>query len=584
VASKYKGSRFSLAPKSEKNAPKRIERFAVFDIEAANWIDFLIAGYYDGEIYREFLSLDEFLEYLDDDANNIPTDIFAHFGGIYDFLFILQGCFDGDLFRPSDFIPRGSGILCFTLTSRRSGRRIVFRDSGALLPFSLSKITESFGVAHKKQKLDVSNLTHVTDELAEYLSYDCIGLYESLKKFFASPLNYEAGHKTTMASQALQIFRGFITEQLPACPRYIDAFVRRGYAGGRTEIFRPLFEGPGELHCYDVNSLYPAVMRENDFPTRFDEVSKELNLSRMGFTECDVEVPIDTYLPVLWQKDSKTGRFIFPVGKLSGVWPNVELAYALKHGAKITSVKGAAYFSNGGKIFKNFVDTLYKIRQHSKDEVQNIVAKLTMNSLYGRMGLNTDREGLELDYGQENVKPHFQIKTKKGIIQFVKTETELSTFSNVAIAAYVTAYARIHMHKLIRPIQSEVYYMDTDSVFTTRILDSSKALGKLKHEYSVNKACFILPKSYRAGDKIALKGFDKRKAAKFSHEDFLAHMDGEMRLKEYQAPKIARLKTALRNGKFLHMNKATTRQIRARYDKRELYKLDGNWETKPLEV
>ena len=168
----------------------------------------------------------------------------------------------------------------------------------------------------------------------------------------------------------------------------------------------------------------------------------------------------------------------------------------------------------------------------------------------------------------------------------MKEPIEISGFSNVAIASYVTAYARIHMHKLIRPIFDEAYYMDTDSIFTTASLASSKELGQLKKEgEAMEKACFLLPKTYIAGPKIVMKGFEKRKIAHFTFDDFEAQLSGEFRLKAQTEAKLARFKTALRHGKFLHISKPTSKQIRSAYDKRRLIRdKNGNWDTEPVNL
>lgn len=42
-----------------------------------------------------------------------------------------------------------------------------------------------------------------------------------------------------------------------------DKFIRRAYFGGRTYVFQPYGE---DLYYYDVNSLYPYIMKEYPMP------------------------------------------------------------------------------------------------------------------------------------------------------------------------------------------------------------------------------------------------------------------------------------------------------------------------------
>jgi len=556
---------------------KPLKPFSVCDIESRNWIEFLIIGHFDGKRFRHFDNLKDFFEYC---FSHDHDTIFAHFGGIFDFLFLLNHALGDSKYRLESIIPRGSGILCFTL--EKGKRRITFRDSSALLPFSLRRITESFGVNHVKQTINYTKIKKVTPKLIEYLKHDCVGLHESLEKFYEGDLIKKAGQKFTIASQALQVFRTFLKNPIPQCPGVADKFVRRAYAGGRTEIFKPYFNSKSKkLYCYDVNSLYPFQMAEHEYPLKFEGFSTKLDLKRMGFVEATVFVPEDTYIPLLWKKE---GKFIFPVGTFSGIWATCELNEAIKNGAKILSSGKCAYFSNGGKIFSEFVEHLYFLRKNSKSEVEKTTIKLILNSLYGRMGLNLEREGLELDHGQTGVIPHFELKIGEKIVQFVKKDIELESFSNVAIAAWVTAKARIHGHRIMSKMHREIYYTDTDSFFTTKKMPTSNALGELKLEYTSRKACFLLPKTYKAGNKIAMKGFDKKKIKNFTHADFKVALEGDLRiLKTEIEPRMFRFKSALRVKKLLSMSPKSERGIKSLYDKRKIFRDSrGNWDTKPI--
>lgn len=561
---------------------KRIENFAVFDIESANWTDFLCLGFFDGENYEEFFDLESFLKFLY--VQKVDT-IFAHFGGIFDFLFILQEILEqSHEFSFKKIIPRGSGILQFELARRGFKRKIVFRDSSALLPFSLKKITETFGVAHAKKDFDVAKITEVTPELLEYLRYDCIGLWESLNKFFNSQILSDTSHRFTVASQALEKFKNYLQNPLPACPKHADEFVRESYAGGRVEIFNPVYTYRGKsLKCYDINSMYPFAMLQ-DMPTQFEEFSPKMDLERMGFIHCEVCVPAEIKIPILWVKGKK---FLFPVGNLKGIWSTLELRAAIKQGAVINRVLACAYFSNGGPIFKEFVTDLYEHRKNSETEVEKIIAKLLMNSVYGKMGINLDREGLELDNGQVGVIPQFEIKTRNGnIFRFVKTQVSLRSFSNVAIASWITSIARTHLHSILEQNANSLFYCDTDSIFTTNTLPTGSGLGKLKLEFETrDPCCFLLPKTYFTPHKISMKGFDKKKIAKFTFEDFMACLEGEIRLTQTSEVKMARYKSAMKSGNFLFKKLESGKTIKSKYDKRILTKdSSGNWESVPIQI
>jgi hypothetical protein len=71
---------------------------------------------------------------------------------------------------------------------------------------------------------------------------------------------------------------------------------------------------------------------------------------------------------------------------------------------------------------------------------------------------------------------------------------------SVATAAAITAYSRIHMSQFKNNPKINLYYSDTDSIYTDSEIDSSfidsKVLGKLKLENVCTRAIFLIPKVY----------------------------------------------------------------------------------------
>ena len=71
---------------------------------------------------------------------------------------------------------------------------------------------------------------------------------------------------------------------------------------------------------------------------------------------------------------------------------------------------------------------------------------------------------------------------------------------NIAMASFVTSYARIHMSQFKNNKDFRLYYTDTDSAVLAQPLPESfvdpKVLGKMKLEYIVRKGIFLAPKLY----------------------------------------------------------------------------------------
>lgn len=610
-----------------KSANDKHAEFAITDIEATKWTNFLCIGFctkVDGEwFYKDFTSLDVYFDFLFSPANPRKL-LYAHFGGKYDFLFLMEKGHFSDKYVVHDIIPRGSSILTFSVSSFKiaptvsdpkdplvlgrvsngwmiKDKTIEFRDSSALLPFSLRSLCESFKVDHKKLEVDYEKITEVTPELLEYMEYDHKGLYEVMEKYYEWPLIKVAGGAHTMASQAMKVFRLFLQDTIYSLKDNIDDFVRESYFGGRTEIFKPLFMGDNKnlLKCFDVNSLYPTIMANNEMPTNFQSWTWTYYPNKMGFYDAEVEVPEDMYIPPLptMAQVGKSTKLIFPTGRFKGRWSTIELEYAKSLGVKVLSTGKGIIFKNGGYLFKDYVEHLYKIRQESeKGSVSDMLAKLLMNSCYGRFGLRRDREEVSLDDGQLGAKPVGILRQGKKAVRLVSTPKIIeSSFSNVSIAAWVTSHARIFLHKILMEAPEDIYYCDTDSAFTTHQYKvDNTGLGGLKLEYNVARACFLLPKTYIVNfaeqvkgveSKVVMKGFDKKKVQHFGIEDFRAALEGDLRrMKATNPSKMASFKLAIRKGEFLRMLDEQPREIRSMYDKRIIVKTKDGFDTIPLHM
>ena len=574
--------KYSLSPLVPGSGRRNKNEFIVCDIETQNWTKFLVIGVYDGSSVHNFRSLSKFLDHVFDHHDGL--DCFAHFGGRFDFLFIIQEILKTELYEIENMVPRGSGLLYFDGIRRADGAKITFRDSSALLPFSLKRLTHSFKVDSLKQEWDHSKTNGVTPELLKYLEYDLKGLYEVIEKFYSWSIINNSGRAYTIASQALKVFRTYLKEEIPCLSPKLNENLRKFYFGGRVEIFNPMHRGPSPLYSYDVNSLYPTVMKENPFPGGFRHIAYQYEKRSLGFYEAIATTPKNLHIPVLGI--SHEGKYIFPLGTFKGYWTSAEIEYAISLGYKFKIEKGYI-FKNAGYIFKDFVDDLYAIRAKAeKDSVDSTIAKLLLNSCYGKFGQNPEKENLVFDDGSEGLKPLREIKVGKNIYRLATKQVTLESFTHVGIAAFVTSYGRIKLHRLMMENPDAMFYTDTDSLFTTHKYPTGSKLGDLKLESTVKSACFLLPKTYIAGEKIAMKGFDQKKIKHFTMDDFTACLEGDLKaLRIIQEPKFATFKTAIRSGEIVSMTKESPRQIRSRYDKRQIIKLDKfRYRTCPITI
>jgi hypothetical protein len=118
-----------------------------------------------------------------------------------------------------------------------------------------------------------------------------------------------------------------------------------------------------------------------------------------------------------------------------------------------------------------------------------------------------------------------EVKTPANIL-----EEEDSTHNiNVGIASAITAYSRILMTQFKNNLSINLYYTDTDSIYTDSNLDesfiSNKILGKLKLEHVIKTAIFLSPKVYyleTRDNKIIYKVKGLKHEIELSKNDFKA--------------------------------------------------------------
>lgn len=503
---------------------------------------------------------------------------------------------------------------CFIINNKLATihtHKYVVHDSFKLLPMGLSKLSKDFGVEHGKLDLweevqktypneytglvDFLDRCPIDDELfLKYLGYDVISLYEILEILIevSGVSLHDFVKKISTASLSRHIFKNGYKgkafknpfnsktdyEMLCSYKWHFDLeteeFIRCSYCGGRTEVFKPqlLLQG---FH-YDVNSLYPFVMRK-EFPIgkprmySNPDVAKEVfenwleDKQGLGFVSCSVYIP-PQHIPPL---PVKMGKLVFPTGHVYGTFTYVELEYAIKHcGVQITEYREVCHFAKTYPIFLNFIDTMYEIKEegtNTGNEALRTFGKLLMNVGYGYTGMTRDKTKLEpieklpeyLEAGKDIV----YINEELGYIE-VPAEVK-SEYIQVQVASYVTSYARLVLLDALRIAdeKGEVYYCDTDSVvcsepFPLEMVDKVR-LGAWDLEAEPLKALFLKPKVYSEilenKTNIKFKGISKDTQKGLTFDDY-EHLLTELEEQKNKYVIVERNKLMLRSIMYLEKN------------------------------
>ena len=154
-----------------------------------------------------------------------------------------------------------------------------------------------------------------------------------------------------------------------------------------------------------------------------------------------------------------------------------------------------------------------------------------MNSLYGRLGMKTEQLITEIydlndrpqniavkrlsDSHAESIRDIFKLDRNVVVVRsklpdMFKDDNDFLDYTdhtdvNVAIAAFITAIARVLMSYFKNNPDFKLYYTDTDSVVLDRPLPEHMVgdkLGQLKLEHVIQKAVFLAPKVYCIIDEL----------------------------------------------------------------------------------
>jgi hypothetical protein len=229
-------------------------------------------------------------------------------------------------------------------------------------------------------------------------------------------------------------------------------------------------------------------------------------------------------LPIL-QRRIKTAngyRTIAGLGSWEAWICSSEMDNAIKFGYHFEIIKG--YQFETGDIFSGYINKMYNLRmEYKKGSAMNLIAKLLMNSLYGKFGMKDEMTKMEIlanktpeekqwisdqfelyntsiiDYIELN---DFVIIIRKSLTDIYYNEKDdifHGTEVNIAIASTMTSEARIFMSFFKNNPEFNLYYSDTDSIFINKPLPTDLVgnnFGQFKLENVIRKAIFLAPKVY----------------------------------------------------------------------------------------
>lgn len=398
-----------------------------------------------------------------------------------------------------DFIHSKGMVYLQSLTKRQGKKvrqKIMLINNGNIFPATLKTIGKTIGL--EKLEMDFENMEGVSrEQFEEYGKRDVEILLEFWKQWTGFIDQNDLGNvKYTISSQSMESFRKKFCDHYVVLDDDLEnlAFERLAYYGGRTEIF---YKGQVKkgIYYYDVNSMYPHVMKSYRYPTEFKFTKEKPSIKQVMYyiergwlvvAEININTKDNNCYPV-----KMDNTLMFPVGKFTTYLCTPEVITAFEQG-DIESF-GHVSFYKGDQIFSDYVDFFYHKRLELKKagNKQEAMYKLFLNSLYGKFGQMMDSWKATTIEEIQEIDPHFdfdrwimdEYKIPKIIIGGVditpsirwiggqlqmSCDKEESNISFPAIAGHVTSYARLIIWKGLKWAKEnkvKVYYCDTDSLF-----------------------------------------------------------------------------------------------------------------------
>ena len=512
-----------------------------YDIEARDWdvvicivavnarghsLSFVNDAWNDPDVNRRRVGSDRALEHFRMWAEQDKKVLVAHAGGLYDHLLVWNATG-----LPHEAVLTGSSVL------RAKSANVTWRDSMPRWLCSLEKVGKAVGL-HKDTDIDRAHLErYAMQDIVRYCLRDAEVLCKGwvTEDEWLAQFNVKANTSGGAAVRLLQaldpktwvqlakhpVSRRMIaglpedTEEMPEWAQdgtemEVNLSPLNFIRGGRTET-RRIGRVKGPIYVYDLHSSYPSQYGKGPIPIGC-EADPSTDLDAVGWVDF-----------VTWRTPTACPGYNFTALELGlGGWGKGKLMapmtwemaqYLARMGGKPQRMglgfKGTAMCKD---FAAQFVQTLYEIKEGGGPE--SFFAKVTLNSLHGRLGMNPDREKLVLKDGFQddaNGRPQFDAAAYDTVLTFMPNSPSQQPLA----AATVLCRARLTWIQAVRALEKngfQVFYGDTDSIHTDcppgrfeKINPLSDAMGDWGLEGTWSDAVYLGPKAYALFDEITDK-------------------------------------------------------------------------------
>ena len=483
-------------------------------------------------------SIDDFIKWCSDKKENYT--LYFHnlkFDGEYIFSYLLENgytCIKDKKDRAdktftcliSDAGQFYSIEIYFETSNKKHINKVTIYDSLKILNFSVEQIAKDFNLPINKLELDYKTTREVghilTEHEVEYIKNDVTIMAMALEIMFKEDLT-----KMTIGSDALSSYKKLnfnFNKYFPILPYEIDQDIRQSYRGGFTylnDIYKEKETGRGIV--FDKNSMYPAKMMYEKLPFGnplfFEGEYQDDPLYPLYIQQltCSFEIK-EGKIPTIQIKNHLSfipNEYIKSSNgeEITLTLTNVDLELFFEHynvynpvfhsGWKFRAIKG---------LFTDYINYWTNKKIQAKKDGNGAlyrIAKLMLNSLYGKFGLNP------------NVRSKYPT-LEDGVVKYKMYPKETREPIYIPVASFITSYARrdiIESSQKIRDYSLKKYgkdlyvYSDTDSIHC--LFDENEDLSEILDIDDYRLGAWKLESKFKRGKYIRQKcyielGFDEK--------------------------------------------------------------------------
>lgn len=483
---------------------------------------------------------------------------------------------------------------CFFLDSRRIAKmrfdNLNFVDTYILCPMSLERISADYDLTYKKAAgdLDYNKLFNVRDPLSDQELFYCIQDVRSLVDYYQTEMRlrgYDPSNmpmtKTALVRVPLRRAARYALYNGRSYPDWIQSIqnsykvfcmLEWGFQGGYTAINAGVRNCTirGEIRCKDFTSSYPAWCLAEYFPvSRYDLLSETLNLSdpedRRLFIKAlknkcclfwvefhEIRLKADKVSPIIagskclvLDEPTRLNGKIAYAKRLRKVVNEIELADILKFYDVGSMAVSDVYIADRGPLpefIRDKIKQLFKDKTQLKGEagkeLEYLLSKADLNSIYGMMAMNPIRQALDLiPEEMKSAAPDLSEEDREKL--YYKSVRSRNNFLSYAWGMYVTTWARHHLFEAMEICGENWLYSDTDSVYYLSTPEIEAAFDTFNASITAGAFYAVNEKSGKRstlgemtpdGEYIAFRGLGAKKYA-------LVKPDGSLKITVAGVPK-----------------------------------------------